>query len=194
MTLESPLIAVINHLLSRQPALRAMLEGHAGKHAMIDAGWLKLTLQVAADGLLAVPADAAPNVTISVNPADISQIVANPERAISYVHISGDAEFARAISELANNLRWDAEEDLAPLVGDIAAVRLTQAARAAATQMRSGGRKLIENIAEYLLEENPMLLYRRAGEDFATDVATLRDDAERLAKRIALLEKRGEQA
>ena len=44
-------------------------------------------------------------------------------------------------------------------------------------------------MAEYLLEENPTLLYRQAGEKFASDVVIIRDDVERLAKRIASLEK-----
>jgi ubiquinone biosynthesis protein UbiJ len=44
-------------------------------------------------------------------------------------------------------------------------------------------------MAEYLLEENPTLMYRQAGEKFASDVAIIRDDVERLAKRIASLEK-----
>jgi ubiquinone biosynthesis protein UbiJ len=95
------------------------------------------------------------------------------------------------VSEVVSSLRWDAESDLAPIVGDIAAVRIVQAARALAAQVKTGGQRLAENAAEYLLEENPMLLYRRAGEDFASDVAVLRDDVERLAKRIALLEKLG---
>jgi len=33
------------------------------------------------------------------------------------------------------------------------------------------------------------LLYRRAGEDFATDVARLRDDVERLSKRVEQIER-----
>ena len=47
----------------------------------------------------------------------------------------------------------------------------------------------MENIAEYLLEENPTLLYRRAGEEFATEVARLRDDVERLVKRVEIIER-----
>jgi ubiquinone biosynthesis protein UbiJ len=133
---------------------------------------------------------AEPHVTIRIKPADLPQILANMDRAFSYVSLSGDAEFAKAISEVAQGLRWDAEEDLAPFVGDIAAVRIAQAARAAANGVRAGSHKLIEQIAEYLLEENPMLLYRKAGEDFAADVAALRDDVERLGKRIGLLETR----
>lgn len=186
--LQAPVAATLNHLLSRQSALRGKLAAHAGKVARIDAGVAQLNLAVASDGLLQA-ADAAPNVTIAIKPADLPQILANLERAFSYVSISGDADFARAISEVANGLQWEAEEDLAPFIGDIAAVRIAQAAREAVGTAKSGARKLVENIAEYLLEENPTLLYRRAGDAFASDVAVLRDDVERLAKRITLLEK-----
>lgn len=187
-TLERPLAATLNHLLSRQPLLRDTLAAHAGKVACIDAGVMQLNLAVAADGLLQA-ADAVPAVTITIQPADLPNILADMQSAFSYVHISGDAEFARAISEVANGLQWEAEDDLAPFVGDIAAVRMVRAAREASGVVKTGARKLVENLAEYLLEENPTLLYRRAGDDFAANVAALRDDVERLSKRIALLEK-----
>lgn len=187
-TFERPISAVLNHLLARQPVLRDKLSAHAGKCARIDAGVVQLDMGVSADGLLQA-GDAAPGVTIRIAPADLPLMLANRDRAFSYVTISGDADFARTISEIANGLHWEAEEDLAPLVGDVAAVRVVRAAREASATAQTGARKLVENLTEYLLEENPMLLYRRAGDDFAADVATLRDDVERLAKRIALLEK-----
>lgn len=201
---RTPVVATLNHLLSRQPALAAKLAAHSGKVAAIDAGVMQLALQVGADGLLQDAATnasnassassasneaGAANVTIRINPADLPQILADMSRAFAYVNISGDAEFAKTISDVANGLHWEAEEDLAPFVGDIAAVRIARAGREAVDVVKTGGRKLVENIAEYLLEENPTLLYRAAGEHFASDVAVLRDDVERLAKRIALLEK-----
>lgn len=194
MSPVSPLLAVLNHLLVRQPRLASALSEHAGKSARIDAG-ISVRLRVGADGLLeSLGVDETTDemsVTISIEPADLPLVLANPERAASFAKLSGDAEFARTVSEVVSSLRWDAESDLAPIVGDIAAVRIVQAARALAAQVKTGGQRLAENVAEYLLEENPVLLYRRAGEDFASDVAVLRDDVERLAKRIALLEKRG---
>ncbi len=188
ITPERPLAAALNHLLSRQPPLREVLVPHAGKSARIAVGSFPLEFAVAKDGLLQIASGAEPDVTIRIKPADLPQILSNMDRAFSYVSLSGDAEFAKAISEVAQGLRWEAEEDLAPFVGDIAAVRIAQAARATVQGVRSGGRKLMEQIAEYLLEENPTLLYRKAGEDFAAQVAALRDDVERLGKRIGLLE------
>jgi len=186
--LERPITAVLNHLLSRQPVLRDTLSAHAGKVARIDAGIFPLNIAVATDGLLQ-PSHAEPSVIITIRPANLPKILTDMKNAFSYVHISGDAEFARAISEIANGLQWEAEEDLAPIVGDVAAVRIVRAVREASGTVQAGARKLVDNLAEYLLEENPTLLYRRAGDDFAADVAVLRDDVERLAKRIGLLEK-----
>jgi ubiquinone biosynthesis protein UbiJ len=188
-SLESPIIAVINHLLSRQPVLCDKLRAHAGEVACLEVGAIHLKLAVAADGLFQLAENAEPNVTIRIKPADLPQMMMNMEKAFSYVTISGDADFARTISEIANELNWEPEEDLAPFLGDIAAVRITQAARTTLSQAKSGSRKLFENMAEYLLEENPTLMYRQAGEKFASDVAVIRDDVERLAKRIASLEK-----
>jgi ubiquinone biosynthesis protein UbiJ len=185
---ERSLTAAINHLLSRQPVLRHKLSMHAGKVACIDVGFIQLSLAVASDGLLE-SANAEPSVTITIKPADLPQILANIDRAFSYVSISGDADLARTISEVANGLQWEVEEDLAPWVGDIAALRIAKAGRQFIGTAKSTAQKLAENMAEYWLEENPTLLYRRAGEDFATDVARLRDDVERLSKRVEQIER-----
>ena len=185
---ERSLTAALNHLLSRQPVLRHKLSMHAGKVACIDVGFIQLSLAVASDGLLE-SANAEPSVTITIKPADLPQILANIDRAFSYVSISGDADLARTISEVANGLQWEVEEDLAPWVGDIAALRIANAGRQIIGAAKSTAQNLAENMAEYWLEENPTLLYRRAGEDFATDVARLRDDVERLSKRVEQIER-----
>lgn len=190
MTPTTPLAATINHLLSRQPALREVLIAHAGKTAKIDTGFFPICLRVATDGLLENGSNELINVTIRVKPADLPQILANKEKAFSYVSIEGDADLAKTIADIAGNLRWEAEEDLAPLVGDIAAMRIVQGARAALSAVQATGQTLAENMAEYLLEENPVLLHRQVAETFAADVAVLRDDTERLTKRIALLEQK----
>ena len=183
-----PLAAAINHLLARQQSLRAELAAHAGKVARIDGGFFPFSLAVAPDGLFHAAGDAAPNVTIRVKPSDLPLLMSNMERAFSYVSVEGDADFAKAISALAG-LRWEPEEDLAPLVGDVAAVRMVQGARAGLEAMQSGGRKLAENLAEYLLEENPTLMRRGEGDSFGAAVAALRDDVERLSKRLQALER-----
>ena len=175
-------------MLARQPALRDKLRTHAGKAACIDIGVARLDLAIAADGLLQLAAS-EPNVTITIQPTNLPRMLSDMDRAFSYVTISGDADFARTISELANELRWELEEELAPWVGDIAAVRIANAARQFFGMAKSTAQNLAENMAEYWLEENPTLLYRQAGENFAADVARLRDDIERLSKRVEQIER-----
>lgn len=183
--ISSPFSAAINHLLAQEPWARDKLARHAGKVAVFDGGVAALRLKVAADGMLqAADAGDAPNVIIRARLADLPLIAQNRERAFSYVQIDGDADFANTISQLSQSLRWEAEADLSPWIGDIAANRLVAGARTAFESARSTQRKLAENMAEYLLEENPMLVRPRDVDEFATEVTRLRDDVERLGKRI----------
>ncbi|WP_092438713.1 SCP2 domain-containing protein [Collimonas sp. OK607] len=181
----TPITAAINHLLAQEPWAQRILVSHADKVACFDGGAVKLSWQVSADGLLqAPPPDAAVNVTIRVNLADLPLIAQNRERAFSYVKIDGDADFANAISQVSQGLRWDAEHDLSKLVGDIAAVRIVAGGNALVAGALATHKKLAENVAEYFLEEQPMLVRPQAVSDFTNDVTRLRDDLERLAKRI----------
>jgi ubiquinone biosynthesis protein UbiJ len=186
-----PAVAAINHLLAQEPWARKTLAAHAGKVACIDAGAVQLRLKVAADGCVQeAPAEAAADVTLRIKLSDLPLIAANRERAVSYVKLEGDADFANAISQLSRNLRWDAEDDLARVVGDIAAARIAAGARGLVEAVRTTHRKATENLAEYFLEEQPMLIRPRMLQDFSADVVRLRDDLERLAKRIDKLERR----
>lgn len=183
--------AVINHLLAQEPWARRALQPHAGKVACIDAGVAALRLRVTADGLLrAAPPEAAASVTIRVKPTDLPLIVQHRERAFSYVRIEGDAEFANALSSLSQSLRWEAEVDVEKLVGPLAANRLVSGARAALQAAQTGQQKLAENVAEFLLDEQQLLVRPQSVEELSADVTRLRDDVERAAKRLAKLEQK----
>ena len=193
--LTLPAVAAINHLLAQEAWARALLMRHAGKDACIDAGLARLRMHVGRDGLLeaahqGTAGDAPASVTIRVKPADLPLIAQDRTRALSYVKIEGDAEFANVISQLANGLRWDAEHDLERVVGPLGAHRLVKTARRTAGGATEATRRLAENLAEFLAEERPVLVRPAQREAFAADVVRLRDDVERTAKRIARLEQK----
>jgi ubiquinone biosynthesis protein UbiJ len=193
--LSASAVATINHLLADEAWARASLQRHAGKLAVIDTGHLALRLRVAADGLLeAGTLDAVPNVTIHVKLTDLPLIAQNRDRAFSYVRIEGDAEFANTISQLSRGLRWEPEHDLERLFGPIGAHRLAGGARSVFANVNATGRRLAENLAEFLVEERPVLSRPADVEAFGSDVVRLRDDVERTAKRIARLEQLLKQA
>lgn len=187
-------VATINHLLAQEAWARDTLMRRAGKVACIDMGQLRLRMRVAKDGMLEAAGEDDPaDVTIHVKPGDLPLILQNRDRAFSYVRIDGDAEFANTISQLSKGLRWDAEHDLERLLGPIAATRLVGGARAAVAQATGAGRRLAENVAEFLLEERRVLVRPDSVDAFADDVSRLRDDVERTSKRIAKLEQKLEQ-
>ena len=68
--------------------------------------------------------------------------VQNAEREVERIapilseSIEGDVQFAAEVSWLVDNVRWDAEEDLARLIGDAPAHTLAEGGRAVAQALR----------------------------------------------------------
>jgi ubiquinone biosynthesis protein UbiJ len=133
-----------------------------------------------------VLADAAatPAVTARLTPGLMLRLAARDDTAWQDIEISGDTDFAAAIHHVARNLRWDVEEDLSRVFGDIAAHRMAETGRT----LNRWGAEALENtgraFAEYWTEERPLIAGKRDLEDFNRAVDTLRDDLARLEKRI----------
>lgn len=189
--LTQAFLRAVNHLLQDEPAARASLQPHVDKTVRLDLGQLVLQARVASDASFEPDADCdAPAVTLTIAPADLPRLLQEPARAMSYVKVAGDAEFANVLSRLSQTLRWEPEADLAPWVGDLLANRLVDGVKAGVRGAVRTQRALAENLAEYLTEENPTLVSQPMLEHFRADLVTLRDDVERLMKRIDMLEGR----
>src|SRR5262245_35348785 len=182
-------VTLLNHLLAREAWAREQLAPFAGRRARVEAFPFVLLLGVAPGGRFEV-GTGEPNVTITVDGAQLTALLFDPQELLRNVRLSGDAEFARALSEVLQNLRPEPEEDLARFVGDAAAVRIVGFLRAVASQMREGSTRLAATAADYFVAENPLLVTREEVESFSSAVAGLRDAAERLGKRIEHLENR----
>jgi len=102
----------------------------------------------------------------------------------------GDVHTVQAVRDFFAGLEVDWEAQLAEVVGDIPAHQLGQFARGLG---RWGGEVLESvrlNLGEYLTEEGRLLPPRAEVRAFVEDVTVLRQDADRLAARIARLERR----
>ncbi len=181
---SSSAVAILNRLLMRADWARERLAPFAARVARFEVPPLRLNLAVADDGTFAVAAREAADVTITFDAAALPNLLADPQALMRNVHLSGDAEFAQALSQVLQELRPEPEEELSRFVGDAAAVRLVGFLRAAATQIKQAAERLSASAADYFVAENPMLVSRSEADGFARDVARLRDDVERLAKRI----------
>lgn len=182
---SSAAAAVLNHMLAREPWARAALAPFAGRSARLQAAPFSVQLGIAADGGFAADAG-APTVTIGVDAAALPRVLLEPKAALRNVRLDGDAEFAQALSGVLQRLWPEPEEELSRFIGDAAAVRIVAVLRAALAGIREAGGRLAVQTADYLVAENPMLVSRQEMAAFAADVARLRDDVERLAKRIEL--------
>jgi ubiquinone biosynthesis protein UbiJ len=180
--------AVLNRLLAREPWAREKLAPFAGRAARFEFGPLTLTLAIVEGGSVGGSA-AAPDVTIALDPAAAPAALFDPAAVLRNVRLSGDAEFAQALSFVLQNLRPEPEEELARFVGDAAAVRIMELLRAVAAQVRDGGQRLAVSAADYFVAENPMLAARDEVNSFGREVHLLRDAVERLDKRIERLER-----
>jgi len=178
----------VNHVLAPAAWACAILAEHAGKVAVFDLFPLRIAVAVETNGMVrAAPATESPDVVIRLSHAIVLQILAEGEQAWRKANVEGDTDFASAISKLAANLRWDFEEDLSRVFGDIAAHRLAEGGRAAAAWPRQAAANLAETIAEFLTEEKHLLVTPLLAAEFVRDVDEARDAVERLDKRIERL-------
>lgn len=102
----------------------------------------------------------------------------------SIMHIEGDAGLAQLVSDLARDLRWDPEDDLSRVVGDVAALRLLGGLRALGESARMAARHGQENIAEYLGEESGLLVQRREFDAWREHVEALPARLDALSRRV----------
>lgn len=183
----------LNALLGREPWARERLSRHAGKTVRFALAGQALSLTIDSQGAVS-SADQAivPDVTLTLQSDRLrpDRLLGGKPDFAEVTHISGDAALAQTVAELARDLRWDAESDLARVVGDIPASRLASGARALANGLRTAGQRLAANVSEYLTEEQPMLAGKPLLEQWRHDLAALQSDTDALQRRIAELNAR----
>ena len=181
--LETPLAAALNRLLERETWARERLAPFAGETVELRAPPLPaLRLAIGEDGRLAP--GGAPDLVLTLGPESLPALARGEEYFMRSVAIEGNDALAREILHLARHLRWDAEEDLARVVGDAAAHRLMGLARDLAGWQRDAAKRLAESVMDYAQHEARLLASRAEHAALAAEVAALRDALERLEQRI----------
>lgn len=192
------LLRAFNHVLGQHAWARERLMPFSGQtlRAVVASplGEVAAAATIGPDGMLqAAASDTPPAVTLSVR-APLDALVAAAGQgmpaAMRHVRIEGDAALAAAVGQVTPHLRWDFEDDLSRLVGDAAARRFTDLL----DRLRDGLRDLRlrgESAAvAYLVHEDAQLVSGPMAEAHRAAVRALRDDLERLDKRIERLERR----
>ncbi len=188
LAVERIVIPALNHLLATSAWARERLVPFAGMRAKIEAGFVDLRLEIASDGVFRPTSDtSAAEVTITL-PSDFAVLfVVDRKRVFQSARIAGTADFAEALAFVFRHLSWDAEADLASLIGDIPARRLEQLRRGTQAQLLDSLKRTAENVGEYVVEEAHLVVPSREIEQFSGEVNRLRDDCARLEKRLSRL-------
>ena len=184
-----PIYAALNHLMRQNTWAMVRLQPYAGKTIRFNLPLVSGTVTLI-DGGEFVPAieNAIPDATISLSPmAALRRITSQPLQPDDY-RLEGDAELAASVSSVLQQLEWEYEEDLSRVIGDIPAQQLVSFGKRAANEGRRQVESLVGMFVEYWQEEQPLITKKRHLEQFATEVDTLRNDVDRLAKRLEALE------
>lgn len=128
------IVLLLNHVLQQEPQATERLVRQKGRVVLSQWRDFSFKVVVTPAGLLdlATP-DAAADLTLTMtdeSPFTIAQAVM--QGAKPAVRIEGDVQLAAEINWLADNVRWDVEEDLARAMGDAPAHMLMQSARTVA--------------------------------------------------------------
>lgn len=185
---EPLVLPAINRLLRTNSWTAETLRPHAGKTALFSAAPFELRLTVLETGALAAAAAGVePDLTVVLTPALMLRTASSDEDPWRGAQFVGDTEFAAALDHVRRNIRWDFEEDLSRVVGDVAAHRIASGARELDRWGRSAALNLGRALAEYATHEQPVIASAAAIEDFNREVDEVRDAVERLEKRVGLL-------
>ncbi|MBT0569665.1 hypothetical protein KIK84_04965 [Curvibacter sp. CHRR-16] len=129
--MQRKLVLVLNHILQQEPQAMERLRRQQG-HAVLFQ-WQQFTLYCKATpaGLLdlAAPTD-KPALTLTILAESAVELVQHAVQGSKPpVRIEGDVQLAAEMNWLTQHVRWDVEEDLARVLGDVQAHQLVRAAR-----------------------------------------------------------------
>ena len=180
----------LNHLLRQSPGAAEALVRHAGCSVRFDLTLTQLDFLIAADGCFSEAVVDTPDAVVRPTPTLIARLPFFGREALRHADYSGDPALLATLDRVFRQLDWDAEADLAPIVGDIAAHRLHALGRGALASLGQMFSALGRNASEYAVEEAELMARGVDVARFNHGVDTLADDVARLDARLRLLQAR----
>lgn len=187
-------IALNRYLQLERSALEecAALSGRSIALHVSDLGWT-FVIEPHAGGVRVLPeAAGAPDVTASAPAPRLLQLALRAARGDeglpAGLEVEGDTELLRRFNLLLARVGFDPEELAAKVLGDGAAHRVVGGLRQFFGWGRHAATRLGQDTAEYLSEETQDLARSHEVEEWMEGVDKLREGADRLEARLALLE------
>lgn len=174
---------IINHILSQNDWMKDELLGFKNKIIRLEVEPFIIHFQVDEKGqLFTINTSKDADTFISISPNAFFKMIITKQK--KDINISGDVDFANVFSTIITKTRWDIEEDLSLLVGDIAAVEITKFGNAFIKKSKKGLKSLAEALVEYWQEEEQILVSKYEVEKFYTDVDELQENFSRVEVKL----------
>jgi ubiquinone biosynthesis protein UbiJ len=181
---------LLQHLISQNSWASNLLKSFAGRSIQINVSFISASLVILENGNLAMAGETnVPDAVVTIPPSLLLRLLAKDEAANRQINIEGDTHLAAELAKVFSNMRWDYEDDLSSLIGDIPANKIGTFARDAANSVKETSINLAEMLSEYWQEEMPLIAKKRHVEQFNAEVDTLGADVARFEKKLAKLAK-----
>ena len=193
-------IALNRYLRLERSALEecAALSGKSIALHVADLGWTFVVEPHNTGVRVAPEAEVPPDVRVAAPSLRLLQLglraAGGKEGLPAGLEIEGETELLTRFSALLARVGFDPEELAAKLLGDAAAHRVVGGLRELFGWGRHAAQRLSQDTAEYLSEESGDLARSGDIEEWMQGVDTLREGADRLEARLALLEGKTEQS
>jgi len=180
----------LQHITNQNNWSRAHLIGFAGKVLQFEIAFIKTNLLILEDGSLSIAGDTSiPEAIIHIPPSLALRLLTGDEAAKTQIKIEGDVHFATELSKILQLMRWDVEEDLSGVIGDIPARKLAEFSKKTFHETKKQTVNLAEMLTEFWQEEKPILAKKRHIAQFNAGVDILRSDVARFEKRLEKITK-----
>ena len=166
---------VLNHIFSQNDWMSSKLKKFKDKIVLIKISEIEMYFKINAQGLLVLTEkEVIPDTSIfmTVN-SFFNQIISNK-----------NIDLAKEVSEILKKIRWDVEEDLSKIVGDVAANRLGRIGKNFLSGSKSAAINIAEAFKEYWEEENPLIAKKFRVERLLNDIDLISEDVDRLEAKI----------
>lgn len=157
-------VRALNAVLAREPWVQQRLQHYVGRRVSLRVGTWSHTFSFDHTGSLVSVTDAHPaDVQLTIPTAHLAKMPealshSTPEAVLALVHIQGDAGLASVLAQIASQLQFDPEAEIARFTGDLVAVRLMTLYKQLVLTGRKTWQSLEQNTAEFLGEESGILV------------------------------------
>lgn len=122
------IVLLLNHVLMQESEATSRVARQSGRIVLVQWRSFSFKLQATSAGLLDLAApDASADLVLTAteeSPVALAQSALRGDKPV--VRIEGDVQLAAEVNWLTEHVRWDIEEDLARIVGDVPARVMSQ--------------------------------------------------------------------